>query len=167
MSTTREEFGEFVASRGTAMLRSALLLSAGDRAAAEDLLQGALERSYRRWRRSAPDQPEAYVRRAMVNAAMNDRRRRDPVPVPDPPSRAVPDETQRVVVRDALFSALAALPPRQRVAVVLRYYDDLSEADTAAAMGCSPGTVKSQVSRGLDRLRGVLAPAFDETTVPE
>lgn len=148
------DFAAFVELRGAAMLRTAILLCAGDRAAGQDLLQGALERVLRRWRIRPPEHPEAYVRRAMVNAAVRRRSRRfQELPAADLPESSTRDATAGVPTADALRRALANLPARQRAAVVLRFYDDLSEAETAAVLGCSVGTVKSSVSRGLARLR--------------
>lgn len=147
-------FQAFVSLRGAALLRTATLLCAGDRAGGEDLLQGALERVLRRWRKKAPEAPEAYVRRAMVNAAVRSRTRKfKEVPsavLPEPPPTS---GSRDVPAADALRRALFSLPPRQRAAVVLRFYEDLSESETAALLGCSVGTVKSSVSRGLLKLR--------------
>jgi RNA polymerase sigma-70 factor (sigma-E family) len=150
------EFTDFVRGRSTALLRTAVLLTGGDRGHAEDLLQGVLERMYARWRRIRVS-PEAYARQALVHAAVNrsrGRRRRPELPLPDPDAGAATgDGTVGVEQRDLLVRALLTLPPRQRAVLVLRYFDDLSEADTAAALGCSVGTVKSTASRGLARLR--------------
>ncbi len=145
------------------LLLTAVLLSGGDWAAGEDLLQGAFERTLRHWPRIAVGAPEAYVRRALVNAAtsrwrrMKARLREVPLVVDgswtlDPADPAA-DQADLLTVRDGLVRALAALPPRQRAVVVLRYIDDLPEADVAAALGCSVGTVRSQAHRGLERLR--------------
>ncbi|EIV91707.1 SigE family RNA polymerase sigma factor [Frankia sp. QA3] len=146
-------FEEFVAHSGDRLLRSAVLL-VGDRAAAEDLLQGALERTYRHWPRVSAGQPEAYVRRALVNAAASRWRRRiREVPWEADTAVGQPDPADRLVQRDGLIRALLTLPVRQRAVLVLRYLDDLPEAEVAAALGCSVGSVKSQASRGLARLR--------------
>ncbi|MEN3360649.1 MAG: hypothetical protein V7637_4631 [Mycobacteriales bacterium] len=151
------DFTDFVRGRSTALLRSTVLLTGGDRALAEDLLQGVLERMYVRWRRIR-ESPEAYARRALVHAAINSRRgqrRRPELPLLDPGAApaAGGDPTATVDARDLLTRALLMLPPRQRAVLVLRYFDDLSEVDTAAALGCSVGTVKSTASRALARLR--------------
>jgi RNA polymerase sigma-70 factor (sigma-E family) len=151
------DFSDFVRGRSTALLRSTVLLTGGDRALAEDLLQGVLERMYVRWRRIR-ESPEAYARRALVHAAINSRRsrnRRPELPLLDPDAAATAglDATASVDERDLLVRALLTLPPRQRAVLVLRYFDDLSEVDTAAALGCSVGTVKSTASRALVRLR--------------
>ncbi len=147
-------FEEFVAHSGDRLLRSAVLL-VGDRAAGEDLLQGALERTYRHWPRVSAGQPEAYVRRALVNAAASRWRRLRIREVPWEADTAVgqPDPADRFVQRDELIQALLTLPVRQRAVLVLRYLDDLPEAEVAAVLGCSVGSVKSQASRGLARLR--------------
>jgi len=138
------------------LFRTALLLAGQDRAAAEDLLQLALERAYRHWARVCRSgDPERYVQRILANAS-NDRwrkaaRRPERLLRPgdaDPPAQ---DQSDAVVERDFLIRALAALPPRQRTVLVLRYFNDLPEAEIADALGCSVGTVKSQVSRGLAR----------------
>jgi RNA polymerase sigma factor (sigma-70 family) len=108
--------------------------------------------------------PEAYARRALVNRATNRWRRRGRRPEAPLAHHDVaePDHSDGVVVREAVVEALRALPPRQRAAVVLRYLDDLPIADVARALDCSEGAVKSNTSRGLDRLRAALAPV----TVP-
>lgn len=156
-------FEAFMARVGDRMLVSAVLLVGGDWAAAEDLLQGALERTYLRWEGIHEGGHEAYLRRALINAATSRwRRLRARVAetaladegswVADP---AVPDvdEAERLTQRDGLMRALRALPPRQRAVIVLRYVEDLPEAQVAAMLGCSLGSVRSQASRGLARLR--------------
>ena len=156
-------FEEFVQACSPRLFRTALLLAGQDRAAAEDLLQLALERAYWHWGRVCRSgDPERYVRRILANAA-NDRWRRA-VRRPERPldSRhadlVVADQADTVAERDFLIRALAGLPPRQRTVLVLRYYNDLSEAEIADVLGCSVGTVKSQASRGLARLRAVTGP---------
>ena len=155
-ATEHGDFEDYVRGRSTALLRTSYLLT-GDRGAAEDLLQGVLERVARRWP-SIADSPDAYVHRALSNAAVNRWRRRRPADLPllDSDHPATPDATDVVAVRDALIRGLMALPARQRAVLVLRYFDDLTEAETADALGCSVGTVKSQASRGLDRLRALV-----------
>jgi RNA polymerase sigma-70 factor (sigma-E family) len=150
-------FTEFVRGRSSALLRTAVLLVGGDRGQGEDLLQGVLERMYVRWDR-IEGPPEAYARRALAHAALNrwrGRRRRPELPLldPDPGGAAPGDDPAAVDLRDALVRALLTLPPRQRAVLVLRYFDDLPEAEVAHALGCSVGTVKSQTSRALSRLR--------------
>jgi RNA polymerase sigma-70 factor (sigma-E family) len=149
-------FTSFVHERSTGLLRTAVLLAGGDRGHAEDLLQGVLERMYAHWDRI--DGPEAYARRALAHAAVNrwrTRRRRPELPLLDPDAGGpVPgDGAAAVDLRDALVRALLTLPPRQRAVLVLRYFDDLPEAEVARALGCSVGTVKSAASRGLATLR--------------
>ena len=159
VSGAEPEFVEFVECRSAALLRTAYLLCGGDRSAAEDLLQDTLERCYPRWRR-INGAPEPYVRAALANAAANRwrwRARRGVELSLDgiPPSRVdAPD--QAVVDRDQLVRALATLPARMRAVLVLRYFDDLSEAQTAAALECTVGTVKSQAFKGLAKLRELL-----------
>ena len=154
--TEKAEFDDFVRTRSKALLRAAYLLT-GNRHIAEDLLQEVLEQMCVRWTR-INGAPEAYARKALVNRSTNRWRRlirRPEAPLGDrDPGR--PDHSDGVVVRDAVVLALRELPPRQRAAVVLRYLDDLSITEAAAALGCSEGTVKSNAARGLDRLRVTL-----------
>ena len=152
----QREFEEFVRGRSTTLLRTAYLLT-GDRGHAEDLLQGVLERVARRWS-SIDGAPEAYARRALANAATNRWRRRRAVEVElfEEHARTTPDATEHLARRDQLVRGLQQLPVRQRAVLVLRYFDDLTEAETATALGCSVGTVKSHASRGLDRLRALV-----------
>lgn len=155
------EFREFVQGRSTAHLRTAYLLT-GNWAAAEDLLQTTLGKLYLAWHRlSDRENVDAYVRRVMVNAYASWWRRswRGERPTAVLPERAGPDPIAAADQRDRIRRALAQLPRRQRAAVVLRHYDDLSEAETAKVLGCSVGTVKSQTSRALATLREVLARA--------
>jgi RNA polymerase sigma-70 factor (sigma-E family) len=150
-------FDEFVAERSHDLLRTALLLT-GDRGHAEDLLQTALVKAYRRWSTIGRDHRYAYVRRIVVTSAASWRRLRVTqeivsLPAHDP---AAPDSTDGVAARDDMQTALATLPRRMRAVLVLRYAEDLSEAMTAEALGCSVSTVRSQTQRGLARLRTVL-----------
>jgi RNA polymerase sigma-70 factor (sigma-E family) len=145
-----------VAERGQALLATAVLLT-GERAGGEDLLQAALERSMRHW--STVRDPEAYVRRAMYRLAVDQwrrRRRHREVPTSHEPE-PVPDGSDAVHLRQALIGALRQLPRRQRAALVLRYWEGLSEAEAAEVLGCSIGTVKSTTSRGIARLRELTA----------
>lgn len=154
------DFTDFVTHRAPALLRTAFLLCGGDRGAAEDLLQDVLERAYPRWRRIR-DKPEPYLRAALANAARNRWRARSrrvsevPLDQATPPTRTGPE--QDVVDHDQVVRALRQLPIRMRAVLVLRFYDDMSEADIAKALRCSTGTVKSQTSRGLTRLREQLS----------
>ncbi|WP_435122660.1 SigE family RNA polymerase sigma factor [Micromonospora tulbaghiae] len=150
-----EEFREFVAARSGALLRTAYLL-AGDWATAEDLLQTALTKTYLAWKRlGGIDAIEPYARRVMVNTSTSWWRRRwhGERPTEVLPERAGVDEIEQQLDRDALWRHLQALPARQRAVLVLRFYEDMSEAQTAALLEISPGTVKSQTSRALNTLR--------------
>lgn len=132
---------------------------AGDVGVAEDAVQTAFAKAYRSWRRiSRLDAPEAYLRRMVVNEVLSDRRRartRHEVSRPEPPDRPAV-ESDDLFTRDEVWRAIAALPPRQRAVLVLRYYEDLSEQQIADALGCRPGTVKSQASAALASLRSRL-----------
>ena len=149
-----EAFGVFVAARSRHLLQTAYLLT-GDRHRAEDLLQTALTRAYLRWDRISSDDPEGYVRRILANAHIDWWRRKPwrEQPTEVLPEVVSPDASDALEVRDAVMTALAGLPRRQRAVVVLRYYEDLSEAEIAETLGCSTGTVKSAASRALARLR--------------
>lgn len=146
-------FEEYVAARGRALWRSAWLLT-GDRHRAEDLVQTALMKCWRRWDRIADAQAvDAYVRRTMATTYTDWWRRRwtGEVPTGELPEQAA--GTPDPGLRQDVVDALARLPRGQRVVVVLRYFDDLTEAQTAEALGISVGTVKSQASRALRTLR--------------
>ncbi|SCG43933.1 SigE family RNA polymerase sigma factor [Micromonospora inositola] len=150
-----EEFREFVAARSGALLRTAYLL-AGDWATAEDLLQTALTKTYLAWKRlGGIEALEPYARRVLVNTSTSWWRRRwhGERPTDVLPERAGVDEIEQQLDRDALWRHLSALPARQRAVLVLRFYEDMSEAQTAALLEISPGTVKSQTSRALSTLR--------------
>jgi RNA polymerase sigma-70 factor (sigma-E family) len=155
-------FDEFVEGRATDLLRSAYLLT-GDRYAAEKLLQHALERVYIRWSRIGGS-PEVYARRALVDGATNRwrrRRHRSEAPQSDAhrpvgADHAGADHAGAVKVGAVVRDALRELPARQRAVVVLRYFDDLSEADVALLLGCSVASVKSHASHGLARLRAAV-----------
>ena len=148
------EFTEFVTVQRAALVRVAALLVSGALARAEDVVQTALTRLYLAWPRVRPETADAYARRCVVNAAMDDRRslfsRREQVRAQLPDVAAV--DPQRVDA-SALLALLATLPAGMRAAVVLRYVEGLSITETAEAMRCSEGNVKSQCARGLDRLR--------------
>jgi RNA polymerase sigma-70 factor (sigma-E family) len=155
-----DSFEEFVRGRSGYLFRLALLLTGQDRAEAEDLLQIALERAYRRRAVLARDRsPEPYVRKVLINASIDRRRalkrRGEHRLDADDHDPAVDDRTGEIANRDLLARSLAQIPPRQRAVLVLRYWCDLSEAEIAATLGCSPGTVKSQAARGLARLRAL------------
>ncbi|GGO03740.1 SigE family RNA polymerase sigma factor [Micromonospora parathelypteridis] len=153
--TLEEQFREFVAARSAALLRTAYLLT-GDWATAEDLLQTALTKTYLAWKRlGGIEAVEPYARRVMVNTSTSWWRRRwhGERPTEVLPERAGVDEIEQQLDRDLLWRHLRELPHRQRAVLVLRYYEDMSEAQTAAMLDISPGTVKSQASRALATLR--------------
>ncbi|WP_329127646.1 SigE family RNA polymerase sigma factor [Streptomyces sp. NBC_01465] len=160
----QESFREFVAARSGALLKTAVLLSGGDRHAAEDLLQTALVKAAGRWERI--EEPEAYVRQILYRLQVGRWRLRWPrreLTVAEPPERAHGDGAEAAVdLRIVMRRALARLTPRQRAVLVLRYFEDLPEADVARLLGCSVGTVRSTTHRSLARLRAVapeLAPS--------
>jgi RNA polymerase sigma-70 factor (sigma-E family) len=159
-----EGLDAFVAERGGSLLAAAVLLT-GSRAAGEDLVQAALERLMRHWNRVHGDK-EGYLRRTLYHLAVDQwrsrRRRPEVLAEVEPPSQA--DGTDTLHLRQALIEALALLPPRQRAVLVLRYWEQFSEAEAAEMLGCSVGTVKSSASRGLSRLRELTAAwAADDT----
>jgi RNA polymerase sigma-70 factor (sigma-E family) len=159
------EFREFVEARYVELLRIAYLLT-GSPHEAEDLLQSALVKVMRRWRRV--DDPMAYLRRAMINQHISvwRRLRQREVVVDLVPERATTDVADQVAQRQSLYAAMRSLPPRMRAVVVLRYVADLPEAEVATLLGCSPGTVKALASRGLARLRAALDPVELATLSP-
>ena len=156
MKDDGEEFARFVGERQRALLRSAWLLT-GDWAMAEDLAQTALARTWLRWGRiTRRDEPELYVRRVMVTTWINWNRRkwRGERPAFDLPDGPAPgDLAAEAATRVAVRTALASLTRRQRAVLVLRVFDDLTEAQTAQVLGCATGTVKSTMSQALARLR--------------
>lgn len=147
------EFSAFVSARTPALLRTAYLLT-GDWAAGEDLLQTTLEQCWRRWNRLG-EHPEPYVRQAMLRTFLSWRRRRwnGETPTEELPEVVAADATADYDEREQLWRALQRLPRGQRAVIVLRYFDDLSEQETATALGISVGTVKSQSSKALAALR--------------
>ncbi|MFI7608604.1 SigE family RNA polymerase sigma factor [Micromonospora sp. NPDC049366] len=166
-----EEFREFVAARSSALLRTAYLL-AGDWATAEDLLQTALTKTYLAWKRlGGIEAIEPYARRVMVNTSTSWWRRRwhGERPTEVLPERPAADELERQLDRDLLWRHLRALPARQRAILVFRFYEDMSEAQTAALLDISTGTVKSQTSRALATLRRRMGAesALDLPAAPE
>jgi RNA polymerase sigma-70 factor (sigma-E family) len=155
----RSGFAEFALARTGALHRAAYLM-VGDTQLAQDLVQEALTRTYVAWPRLRdPRNAEAYCRKAITTTAISWFRRkswnneRPTDELPDTGSGGPPGLEVTVAERDAVWRALQELPPRQRAALVLRFYEDLTEAHTAEAMGCAVGTVKSQVSSGLAKLR--------------
>jgi RNA polymerase sigma-70 factor (sigma-E family) len=174
-ASDRVSFEQFVEGSSSRMLTLAMLLTGHNRADAEDLLQTVLERAYRRWRRICRNgDPARYVRQMLVNAAV-DRwrllRRRPEQPLGSDDSAwsatlAWPDRSAAIADQDLVWRALARLPPGQRAVLVLRYYEDLTEAQTAAVLGCSVGSVKTQASRALTKLRGIVGAADCDDTPP-
>ncbi|MGC4110026.1 MAG: SigE family RNA polymerase sigma factor [Nocardioides sp.] len=150
-------FDDFVAARSGALLRTAYLLT-HDHALAEDLLQTALAKAWFAWRR-VQGEPEPYVRRILVNTYASWWRRKwnGEQPTESLPEAPVEDSTEPT----DLWAAMARLPRRMRAVVVLRYFEDLTEAQTADLLGCSVGTVKSQTSKALAKLR--IDPALADT----
>ncbi len=151
------KFEDFMSAALPGLLRFGFVLT-GNPHRAEELVQEALVKTYRRWRRLRLDQPHAYVRRAMVTTYTSwwRRGRRETALPPGFDKTAESSDPTAYAERDAAVRALLTLPPRQRAVLVLRYYEDYSEADIAEAMGCSTGTVKSQASRALRALRTLL-----------
>ena len=153
-------FDTYVQTRSGALLRLAFLLT-GDAHHAEDLVQTTLVKVMGRWEQvTAGGDPHAYVRKVLLHTALGWRRRRWHGERPSDPLPDVggsPDQTAVIDSRERLRRALLQLPARQRAAVVLRHYEDLSEQDVARELGCSVGTVKSQTARGLDRLRSLMS----------
>lgn len=154
-----EQFHDFVIGRRAQLLHTAALLTVGDRHLAEDLVQATLTKLYVAWPSfQRATNPDGYIRRVLVNALIDERRRiwrRREQPMAELPDRptGAPDNAD---VDEAVKQALRDLPPKMRAAVLFRYFYDLDVAETADALNCSPGTVKSQTARGLDRLRAVL-----------
>ena len=150
-------FEEFAATRLPAVLKFAAVLT-GDRGLAEDVVQEVLIRANGRWQAIARlDQPEAYVRKMVVNEYLSWRRRSWRL-LPagagtDIPGRPTPDPAAGYAERDAMVAELAKLPLRQRAVLVLRYYEGLSDREIAEALGCRPGTVRGYASRALAALR--------------
>ncbi len=150
-----EKLEQFLAQRGQALLRTAVLLS-GSIEAGEDLLQSAIERLLRPGRRLDGD-PEGYLRRTLCNLATDRYRRqgrwRRKLLLLRTEAQAPADATAEIDLRDALVRLLVQLPPQQRTVLVLRYWEQLTGAETAELLGCSEEAVKSAASRGLRRLR--------------
>ena len=161
-----EEFTSFVVQRGAALLRTACLMT-GDRQHGEDLVQTTLAKAYGSWSRvRRADEPLAYVRRIMVNSHLSWRRRllSTEQVIEAVPDRGVGDSQAAYAESDALRQVLLELSPRVRTAVVLRYFEDLSEAETARVMGCSTSTVNNHVTKGLAALRARLTPETAPTS---
>ncbi|MDT0182851.1 SigE family RNA polymerase sigma factor [Microbacterium sp. ARD31] len=162
-----EEFVAFTAAHRRDLVRTATLLCAGDAAHAEDVVQITLTRLFLAWTRvRRADSPLAYARRSLTNAFLDEagraHRRRESVAADPRTAAAEPAASpEDVVLRRLVLDALATLAPRQRAVVVLRHWHDLDVAQTAEALGCSTGTVKSQNARALAHLRSVLEAAPD------
>jgi len=149
------EFREFVVARSVALQRTAYLLT-GDWALAEDLVQTTLMKTYLAWSGGGGvSAVEPYARRVMVNTATTwwRRRWRGERPTAEMPDRSDSDDTELWLERDRVWQLLRALPARQRAVLVLRFYEDLTEAETARLLGVTVGTVKRQAARALDSLR--------------
>jgi RNA polymerase sigma-70 factor (sigma-E family) len=160
------EFTDFVADHGRQLLRTACLVT-GDAHLGEDLLQTALAKAYGSWDKvSRADHPVAYVRRLMINAHLSWVRRLTNTEqvVETLPELGSGDLQSTHADSDEMRQALRHLSTRVRTALVLRYFEDLSEADTAQLMGCSRSTVNNHVTRGLGALRVLLAPGRDDLT---
>jgi RNA polymerase sigma-70 factor (sigma-E family) len=159
--STDQDFAEFVGARWGSLYRLAYLLAASP-TGAEDLLQTTLEKAYMNWSRiRSMEYAEAYVRRMLVTTLVSGRRR---AWTRERPSDHFPDvigdsEDVPVLDRSLLWPLVCALPDRQRAVIVLRYYEDLSEAQIADVLGCAPGTVKSQSHAGMAALRRAMAAA--------
>ncbi len=168
-TASRVAFEDFVAARLQALLRFGRVLT-GDTAAAEDLVQTALAKSYPKWGRIEASDPEGYVRRVMANTQASwwrrPRRERPYEQLPERPSSG-PDQYVSMELRDAVWRALDGLSGRQRAAVVLRFYEDLSMDEIAGALDCRTGTAKSLVSRGLAALRETTGLREGEESGPE
>jgi RNA polymerase sigma-70 factor (sigma-E family) len=160
------EFAEYFEARRDAVRRTAYLLC-GDWHRADDHAQSVFVALHRHWRRIRDKGAlDAWVRRTLMRAVVDEsrrpwRRERSTAELPDPP-RGAGDSGDAVATRQALVVALRSVPPRQRAVLVLRYFDDLDVAATAAALGCSEGTVKSQTAHGLAALRAALGGGIDD-----
>ncbi|GAB3822735.1 SigE family RNA polymerase sigma factor [Kribbella italica] len=159
MTDDPPDFDTWVSHRGAGLLRFAYLITR-DRGRAEEAVQDALIAAYPRWSRIGAD-PDAYVRRCIVNADISRWRRffRRETPVDDPSALAVvvgADHATSYADADAVWRLCASLPTRQRAAVVLRYYEGLPDADIAEILGCTAATVRSQIHRALSSLRATL-----------
>ncbi|MFI0449643.1 SigE family RNA polymerase sigma factor [Actinomadura sp. 6N118] len=161
-AAAERHFREFVETRSAALMRLAYLLAGGDQHLAEDILQVALTKTAARW--ASIDNPEPYIRRVMYTQQANTWRlkwRRRETQVPVLPDESRDDDTSAVDVKLTVRSALARITARQRAVLVLRFFEDLPEAEVARILGCSVGTVRSTTHRSLARLRE-LAPELND-----
>lgn len=158
------EFSEYAAARWGSLFRTAYLLT-GDHGLAEDLMQTALIKCYVAWPRlRASESADAYVRKALTNTYISWRRKKSwgrEHPTDELPDSGVGDNTVGVPVRQVVMTALQQLAPKQRAVVVLRFYEDLGVEQVANTLGCSTGTVKSQTSDALAKLRNILGDAVE------
>jgi RNA polymerase sigma-70 factor (sigma-E family) len=166
--STVEEYQEFAVARTGHLFRSACLLAGGDIHLAEDLVQETLSRMYVVWRRAAEiDNPAGYAQTVLVRTFLSHRRkhssRENPVAVL--PDRHIPDPGGDAALRVALLDALATLAPKDRVVLVLRYWEDRSVEETAAVLRTSPGAVRTRAGRALARLRRDLAGSLGDLAV--
>jgi RNA polymerase sigma-70 factor (ECF subfamily) len=162
------DFRQFVAARSASLQRTAYLL-VGDWSHAEDVLQTALTKTYLAWRRLGEiEAVEAYARRVLVTTATSWWRRRwhGERPTEVLPERVAPDPVDEQLERQAMWRHVQALPARQRAVLVLRFYEDLTEVETARVLGVAVGTVKSQCARALAALRTRLVEAGTEPAAP-
>lgn len=149
-------FGDYVRTRGGALFRTAMSLTGNNRADAEDLVQVTLVKTYLAWEKIAGGSAvDTYVRRTMINAHISSWRRRrvDEYPTDDLPEGPIDSQVTDCELHEIVRRALDRLPRRMRAAVMLRYYDDMTEPEVAAALGISVGTVKSTVARAVAKLR--------------
>jgi RNA polymerase sigma-70 factor (sigma-E family) len=159
-------FEEYVAARLPALLRQATAL-AGDQHVAEDVVQDVLIKAQPRWARIREfEVPDAYLRKMIVNELLSTRRRVAAALRRERGQYAAPDHdgADEIVRREALLQVIRTLPARQRIVIALRYFEDMADADIAAVLGCTEGTVRSQASRALAKLREVAAlqPVLEE-----
>lgn len=155
---SEDDFDLFVAARSAPLYRTALLMCAGDRATAADAVQTTMVEIWRRWPRvRAMERADAYAKKVLVTSILRDRRRQSPglVVVSEPPEQYAADPAD-LPARHDLWSIVRGLPRMQRAVVVLRYYEDLTEAQTAETLGIGIGTVKSHCSRALEAMRRAL-----------
>jgi RNA polymerase sigma-70 factor (sigma-E family) len=156
----RDSFEEYVSASSGRLLRFAYVLC-GDRFLAEDLVQDVLSRTHRHWRRIEIENPDAYLRAALVRAHLSWRRRRvsteKVLAEPPEPAAGSADFTQQLAARDELWSLLATLPRAQRAVMVLRFYEDLDDRRIAEVLGCAPVTVRVHASRAMATLRAGLS----------